>query len=230
MVPQMSNDFEKLIRDAAPEVPDPGESRRTNRAVLLARIEESRAHRRRTGPLKMAAASLALLVLFSGQVSELGSNAFEFRSELWERPDGKIIPEQRAVFGTEVITVSSPEIARGLLENILSGQYEIFRIFGTEIEGKISWLVRTTSEVNGETQYSSLPDGLPSTQITDLHNKFMGSPHFAQMMDVVHSSEPQSEVFQVLDGIPLNMKTWEFEYPGYGSVFYHRGTPVEETD
>ena len=226
----MTNEFEKLIRNAAPEVPDPQESRRMNRAVLFAWIDQGQIRRYRIGPLKLAAASLALLMLFSGQVSELGSNAFEFQSETWERPDGKAVLEQVAVFGTDVITTSSPEIARGLMENHFSGQYRIVRIFGTEIQGEIGWIVITNSEVNGETQTTGGAAEMPSARITDLHRKLMASPYYGQMIDITKTTPPHSIAARVIDGIPLTIQTWEFDFPGFGTVRHHVAKPLDEAD
>lgn len=73
----MTRDFDTLIREAAPAVPDPGDTRRLNRALLKQRVARGAARKARRRRVSVLAMGVALSFLAAGDVTDLGSDHFD---------------------------------------------------------------------------------------------------------------------------------------------------------
>ena len=235
----MTRELDKLITDAVPPVPDSGPSRRVTRALLRDRMrkESRRAHRRRLAGVSLAA-GLAFLLVLGGQVSDLGSDAFELEIHEVE-------------IGTEEPLLLAKSKIRGTVTNALPGMTsEDIQEMQQQLllrEGRVKSI--TAFSINGGTPYwkvkvSTEVNGVPTTLARDpidligAKNQFSRElldflvEHGQEFDTLVKSGRLEPEPYGDVsaNGMLFRVQKWTKEYAGWGTATYFEGTPVNESD
>lgn len=226
----MKDNLDKWIKDAQDEVPDSGEYRRLNRAMLKERMLTVNPRRSRTHRLLVMAASLLILIGFSGQVSQLGSDSFDTTTST------VIVPSARDTFTVHKNafrggSVNLPEDyseadVDEYQRSVAAGEGEIVGAFGTSIGGKTSWMKLTRRTVNGEDIQVGDSVMEPKSEDTDEHYDF-NLAHGKALTARTKTEPPHGQVQLSMDGVLMDFNYWTFEYPGYGEVTRYYGTPVQ---
>jgi hypothetical protein len=217
-----------MIKDAKDDVPDSGEYRRLNRVMLKERMATVSPHRRHHRVL-LVSLSLIFLMMFSGQLNQLGSDDFEMVRDDWVSPLGKTIPVMKNEFRGSTFTVPegfSPDDVDELNRSILAGGGDFLSVQGTSYGGKTTWLKVVNRVINGKIlkindDLNDRPDVEPDNYVEFLvkYNR--------EIVEKTRSTPPQSETVMTFDGVVCNVKIWVFNFPEYGEVIRYMGTPIQ---
>jgi hypothetical protein len=226
----MKANLDKMIKDAKDEVPESGEYRRLNRAMLKERMANLAPRRRRRHRVLLGALSLVFLMLFSGQLNQLGSDDFEMAREDWVSLLGKTIPVMKNEFRGSTFTVPegfSPDDLDELNRSILAGEGELLWVQGTSYGGKTNWVKYVNRVINGKLQGSGAdlvdrPDVEPDNYVEFLKK------YVREIVEMTDSTPPQRETVMTFDGVVCNVEIWVFHFPEFGEVIRYIGTPVHK--
>ena len=132
----MKANLDQLIKDARDDVPDSGEFRRLNRALLKERMAIAGP---RHGHHRVLLVSLCLvfLMIFSGQLSQLGSDDFEMAPEKKLNISKEMIRLMKNEFRGSAFVVPegfSPDDLDKMNRSILAGEGEL-----VWVQGNIIW-------------------------------------------------------------------------------------------
>jgi len=198
----MKNNLDKWIMDARDDVPDSGEYRRLNRVMLKERMTTMDTGRgRRHHRVLLGSFSLLFLMMFSGQLNQLGSDSFDTVREDWTSPD---------------------ELNRAMA----AGEGELLWVQGTSYGGKTNWLKMVKFVVNGKID----PRGMDLDDRTDIEPDNYLDFLVKYARDIVKKTEStphQRETVMTFDGVVCKVKIWVFNYPEYGEVTRYIGTPIQ---
>ena len=224
----MKANLDQLIKDARDDVPDSGEYRRLNRVMLKERMANAGPHRRHHRVL-LVSLSLVFLMMFSGQLNQLGSDDFEMVREDWINPRGKTIPVMKNEFRGNTFTVPegfSPEDLDEMSRSIMADEGELVWVQGTSYGGKTTWLKYVNRTINGKTQGmgGSLEDR-PHVE-PDNYLEFLVE-HAREIVEMTKSTPPRRETIMTFDGVACNVKIWVFQFPEYGEVIRYMATPIQ---
>ncbi len=224
----MKNNLDKWIRDARDDVPDSGEYRRLNRVMLKDRMGASRS--RRHHRVLLGSFSLVFLMMFSGQLNQLGSDDFEMLREDWVNPRGETIPVMRNEFRGNTFTVPkdfSPEDLDEMNRSIIAREGELVWVQGTSYGGKTNWTTFVNRVINGKIQ--GMGGSLDDRPYVEPDNYFEFLDKYArEIVKKTKTTPPQRETVMTFDGVVCNVKIWIFQYPEYGEVIRYVGTPIQE--
>jgi len=223
----MKANLDQLIKDARDDVPNSGEYRRLNRVMLKERMATA-GPRRRHHRVLLVTLSLVFLMMYSGQLNQLGSDDFEMAREDWVNLRGKTIPVMRNEFRGNSFSVPkdfTPEDLDEMNRSILAGEGELVWVQGTSYGGKTNWLKYVNRVINGKIQGTggSLEDR-PHVE-PDNYLEFLVE-HAREIVEMTDSTPPQRETVMTFDGVVCNVKIWVFHFPEYGEVIRYMGTPI----
>ena len=228
----MKANLDKWIKDAKDEVPESGEYRRLNRAMLKERMAVMAPRRRRRHRVLLGVLSLVFLMLFSGQLNQLGSDSFDVvrEDEDFVSPWGTIYPLMKNEFRGNSFTVPrsySAEDIDELNRSLAAGEGKIELVKGTSFGGKTVWTKIITRVVNGkiENRGTSLEDR--PYEVPDDWDNFV-LKHYREMDNKTKSMPHQRETVMTFDGVACEMKIWVFHFPEFGEVIFYMGTPIQE--
>lgn len=224
----MSDRFDDLLKASAAETPDPGEYRRLNRAALRDHISHPR-----TGPIHrhrliVVTACIGIMILFSGQTSQLGSDDFEM-----EITEGRnALGEKTTIFkdtftGSTWVGNLSEEKIQELDQAYKSHQGEPSRLTGLTYQGKECWtFYRTIVNKQGvrEEVPADPPPGYDCDEMQD--NIRFYRTYFNDLRDRAEYLPPTNQYRVALYEVEFLVKEWTKSYPHYGEVTYSRGTPT----
>lgn len=195
----MKANLDQWIRDARDDTPDSGEYRRLNRGILKERMSTVVSHRRRNHRVLLVSVSLVFVMLFSGQLNQLGSDDFD-------------------TIGEDLDGFNRAEAA---------GECELVWIQGTSYGGKTDWLKYEKQVIDGKTinTGSGLDDrrGDEPDNFADFHVK-----HEPEIIEKTNSTPPQRETVMTFDGVVCNVEIWVFHFPEFGEVIRYIGTPIQK--
>ena len=217
----MSREFEDLIRDAAPETPDPGDVRRLNRALL--RQAMARDAGRRPGFLAIAAVAAVLMVFF-GPITELGSDHFT--------PGDKQVMENmgleyyRTGLRSQSIVIHEGMTEEQALEfSIMCFMDEgIFEgIDGMFMEDGYMWSMLFEVEIGGDRgQRGRSPEGLPWRPTREM-NRFALEFQDLDVGRLEKIPAPNPRPFRAkIEGVEYSINSWRLVFPEYGPVEFYR--------
>lgn len=219
--------FDRLIRDAAPEVPDAGPSRRTTLMLLHQRPSPRRSRRYDwSRPVAVTAAAVTLCLLTFGSPGDLGSDAFEYDLISENTTNGLSVFKSR--IGAWEWGTGSAQQARELAEAQASRQYELAKLTGLEIDGDTDWTGFTWLDTPGKPTYTNGEFDLPSSRPTPRHFELLESGIARTIVSEARSRPADSVAIANVDGFEVLLSTWTFQIPKYGRVRYHVGIPLHE--
>ncbi len=232
----MTQEFDKLISNSAPVVPDSGASRRMTRTLLHEKMrgQEQRQKKRNLRGMSLAA-SLVFLFVIGGQVAPLGSDGFDFELAPLVTENGETISlvknENR---GTVVGTISEFSEADGLelQQQIILREGTITEIEGYSFDGRTPhWEVTYLNNING-----NLSEGTRPPTNAD----FANAPHERDKIpflinelhpfrDLVKAGQITAEPYGLItsDGVTFQVQQWSKQYADWGLFTYYRGLPVD---
>jgi hypothetical protein len=222
--------LDKWIKDAKDDVPDSGEYRRLNRALLKGHMANMAPRRRRRHRVLLGSLSLVFLMLFSGQLNQLGSDDFDLIMEDWVSPLGKDVPVAKHQFSGQSFTGLedlSTEDLDEFYRAVSAGEGEIVWVQGTSYGGKTKWLKYVKQVVNGKiVNRGGVLDDRPFVE-PDNYLEFLVK-HVHEIEKKTRTEPHQSETVMTFDGVVCNVKIWVFHFPEYGEVIRYVGTPIQE--
>ena len=226
----MKTNLDKWIRAARDDVPDSGEFRRLNRAMLKVRMATLAPGHRRHNRVLLVSLCLVFLMLFSGQLNQLGgSDNFDIVRDDWVDTRETTIPVMKNDFGSIIFSVPkdfSSEDLDELNRSIMAGEGEIVWVHGTSYGGKTNWLKYVNQVINGKIQgIGSDLDDRPDVE-PDNYEDFLVK-YNRVIVEKTDSTPSQRETVMTFDGVVCNVKIWVFHFPEYGEVIRYIGTPQE---
>ncbi len=227
----MKSNLDKWIKDAKDDVPDSGEYRRLNRAMLKERMASTAPGRRRFPRVLLGAFSLVFLMMFSGQLNQLGSDSFDMtkRTEIhsW-RGDSSTIYEN--VFRGSSFNVPKDYSQADIDEfqqSLAAGEGSIYMVTGLSYGGRTSWDKHVIRIINGKETRSGGAANSPPSQYPENHLEFIEA-NIRDLVGKCKNEPPHEKMKMMVDGVLIDFGVWTFEYPGYGDVTYYKGYPVEQ--
>ncbi len=225
----MKANLDQMIKDARDDVPDSGEYRRLNRVMLKERMAATASPRHRHHRVLLVTLSLVFLMMFSGQLNQLGSDDFEMVREDWVNIEGKTIPVMRNEFRGNTFSVPqgfTPEDLDEMNRSIMADEGELVWVQGTSYGGKTTWLKYVNRVINGKTQGMGGPLDDDHYDEPDNYLEFLVE-HAREIVKMTGSTPPQRETVMTFDGVVCNVKIWVFHFPEYGEVIRYMGTPIQ---
>lgn len=149
----MADNLDQWIKDSKAETPDSGEFRRLNRILIKDRMATVVPARRRRFRLIVILSTLILLLLVSGQVSQLGSDNFDTKVTTEFIP---IVNDSITIY-ENVFRGGSVNLPRDFSEadideyqrSVAAGEGTVVKATGLSYGGKTSWLKFVTRDING---------------------------------------------------------------------------------
>jgi len=226
----MKANLDKWIKDAKDEVPESGEYRRLNRAMLKERMANMAPRRRRHHRVLLGVLSLVFLMLFSGQLNQLGSDGFDTIREDWVSPIGKNVPLIKDKFSGQPHSGLEDLSAKDLDEFYraeAAGEGEIVLVQGTSYGGKTDWLKYVNQVINGKIIKTGVGlDEGPDVEPDNFEDFLV--KHELEIIEKTNSTPPQRETVMTFDGVVCNVEIWVFHFPEFGEVIRYIGTPIQK--
>lgn len=225
----MKSNLDTWIKDAKEAVPDSGEYRRLNRALLKERIQKANPDRRKNHRLLVMAASLIILVGFSGQISQLGSDSFETATSTAILPgSGDTVTVHSNVFRGGAVNLPehfSEADVDEYTRSVAAGEGEIIKVNGISYGGRTSWVKIVRRTINGQINEGGDETRDPPSQEPANFFAFL-KDHSRDLTARIKSEPPHGSMQMTVDGVLMDLDYWTFEYPGFGSVTRYEGIPA----
>ncbi len=225
----MKANLDKWIKDAKDEVPESGEYRRLNRAMLKERMAVMAPRRRRRHRVLLGVLSLVFLMLFSGQLNQLGSDSFDTISRTETTYWGVTSNIYENVFRSESVSGQgdfSESDADEVHQYLLADDGELVKVTGLSYGDKTVWNTFKKMNINSEEIIPGGHPGNPPSEYPENYFEFLAS-HYSELKTRANSTPPHRTERMIVDGIMMDFQIWTFEYPGYGPVTRYFGTPVK---
>jgi hypothetical protein len=222
----MTDSWEKIIRQGAPEVPDSRLAHRTNRALMMERMRRDLPRRKRSYRLQVATGGLAMVIFFTGQVSDVGSDAWDFEIREITHAGGKTDQVFDREFGNGTVNAGSEDQARDIFINKMIRDGEVLKAVGLEVHGQVQWYLIAEVMADGEPVKTNWETKNPPTQSNPDHAKIIMNGLYREILQARKSQPCQYSRAMKLDEFNFEMKTWVFEDTPFGVVKYHHGTPI----
>ena len=226
----MTDNLDKWIKDSKVVTPDSGEFRRLNRVLIKDRIQTVEPARRRRHRFLMVSLTLVLLMLVSGQVSQLGSDSFEMETTtgfLLLRDDTVTVYEN--VFRGGSVNLPddfAPTDIDEYQRSTAAGEGTIVGATGYSYGGKTSWIALVKRDINGRENIEGRTPESPLSQDPDDYMDFLRGP-YKELIARTKSDPPHGTMQMAVEGVMMEFSFWTYDYPRYGKVTYYRGYPVE---
>ena len=226
----MNVNLDTWIKDASIEIPDSGEYRRLNRALLKERMALLATRRQRHHRVLLMVLSVVFIMMTSGQVNQLGSDSFDTTTGTMVLPmSGDTATYYENVFrgGSAVLPGYSEAEVEDFHRSVAAGEGEMVKVTGTFYGGKTTWAKIVRRTISGKERL--VPDTVQDPKSETPHDfiKFMKA-HVKDFNARLEMEPPHGERQMVVDGVLMNLQYWTYEYPGYGEVTRYTGTPVQE--
>ena len=225
----MKANLDNLIKDAKDDVPDSGEYRRLNRAMLKEHIANMAPRRRRRHRVLLGILSLVFLMLFSGQLNQLGSDGFDTISRTETTYWGDSVNIYENVFRGGSVSGRgsfSEADADEVHRSIVADKGEVVKVTGLSYGDKTVWNTFKKMNINDIEITPGGHPGNPPSEYPDNYFEFLTS-HYSDLKTRANSTPPHRTERMIVDGIMMDFQIWTFEYPGYGPVTRYLGTPVK---
>jgi len=235
----MTQEFDKLISNSAPVVPDSGASRRMARTLLHEKMR-GQTQRRRTRDRRgiSFAACLVFLVVIGGQVVPLGSDGFDFELAPLVTGSGETISlVKNEIRGTVVGT--SSEFSKA---DVIELQQQIMLREGTvkEIEGYAFddktpyWMLTYLTSIGGnlkETTHPPLNADFLSAPL-DRNMAMFQINELRTFRALIEAGEFEAKPYGYLtsDGVIFEVQQWSKQYAEWGLFTYFHGLPVDQIE
>lgn len=225
----MTDRFDEIIQGSRPEMPDPAEYRRLNRVPLRKPVRRFPVLPKPGPSFVVATTCFALLVLFSGQISQLGSDDFETNpTQELDALGNEATIHTDEVRGSTLVFHGSDEDAKELLQQKAAGEGILSYVSCIGYGGQTRWMFVYMHEINGvmhrtNTRYN--PEGYPNVDLPN--EEYFQRTYRRDLNNLYRNTPPLEEYFLEIEGTRILMKTWKKWYPGFGEVTYSRGTPLD---
>jgi hypothetical protein len=177
----------------------------------------------------MVTACLALMVLFSGQISQLGSDDFDMDLTATETYRGQTKNIFKDTFsGSTWVSSRSEEEIRELDQAYVAREGEMTRISNLSVLGTNCWsLYRIITKEDGSTE--EIPAQMPpelGCEAFPNSTKFYETYFRDLKMRADYLTPDEVSILKVFD-VQFELMTWRHTYPEFGEVSYSRGFPLE---
>jgi hypothetical protein len=223
----MHDNLDKWIKDAREVTPDSGEYRRLNRVLVKERILTRNPSRKRRHRALITAIVALIMIVFSGTVSQLGSNSFEFVKKTQVHPLGDSVTVYYDAFGTGSINLPTDMAeadVRAYKQSLAAKEGELFKVTGLSYGGKNSWHVHIRRVVKGVIWEEGRGSRDPVSEDLPNEMSFL-TTHMKDLVRKTRTHAAHAETTITIEGHVVPLKAWTFEYPGYGKVTRYVGYP-----
>lgn len=231
----MTQDFDKLISNSAPVVPDSGASRRMAQTLLHEKMrgQERRRQRRNRRGMSLAATVVFLLVI-GGQATQLGSDGFDVVTRDLELDGLGGITISETGFRKD-LTAFRPGTTQEVIDEVnqvYAAEEQVpFKLSGYQIEGKTFWMMEYHSLIKGGVDIQTgVPKNIightmqPSKKVMTFLAEY--SDEFTE--DMEKNLIPRREYGLIQsNGRIYHVYMWTKEYAEYGPVTYYEGLAVD---
>lgn len=227
----MGDRMDKWLKDALPPTEEDSARQAVQLAILKERLRtrkmEQRRRRTRCG---VAAVPLVVLVLFFGDVVDLGGDSFELvevENTAYPELDLKIV---RNEFRGGVVGTSSDatdEEVQELTQQIAAGEGTIIRVEGWRVGGVTRWSLQMRHDILGKIEVTSRTPYNPPSGRSRALGEFLMTEWESIEADINSGSiEPAGGLNMEFDGIPFVLEYWVVPSERFGEVTCYSGVPI----
>jgi hypothetical protein len=225
----MTEQFDRFMRDAAGDVPDPGEFRRLNRALLKDRMLVTEPRRQRAFRRNQLFGAVLCGLIVMTFVPPLGSDSFDLEQEVVSSDHKGDITYHTNTFRGTSFNVNDGYDRQDIDElnqQLATGEGRIVRVTGLGWGGRTIWLKHIERDINGRRV----------THGTDIKNPPSEDPagwldflvaHKDDVQRIKDTRLPDREEYRVMDGVRIRLQVWSEEFPGVGDVQIYEGVPAD---
>lgn len=229
------SNFDILISNSAPRVPDCGPARRQVRVLVrerTARAEWRQVRQRRLG-LSLAA-MLAFFAAFSGQVDQLGSDDLSFDLTRVDVGNGQYVDridsKSGEMLGAAVPGSSEGEIRELQIQRILD-EGTVTALNGVSFEGAtgVMWAIMIDRPINGKIVRDMRQPRDVNAPFAPVGREKL--PFYAEYMDDFEQAIDDGQVpgrpfgTVVAEGVTFSVIAYTKDFPVWGPVTVYRGLP-----
>ncbi|MFH2051326.1 MAG: hypothetical protein ABIK96_02560 [bacterium] len=219
----MNRDFDDILRAAAPQVPDPGPTRRTHRAMLKPSLRRMERLRRLSDRSVAAGVCILALCFLVGTAGDLGGDDFEVSFDKTGVQTGYSIYRE-GMRGTPLVVRDgwTIEDAREIQTQHTLNEGVLEAIDGWSIGGLTLWSMGYRTEVNGKSLIRADSPRDPVSRPSRLHLDFLTkeAPRFREAARSIPGPVPRREVIAI-DGRSYLFEVFTMVYPEYGPVTWY---------
>lgn len=221
----MTDRFDEIIHGSRPDMPDPADYRRLNRVPLRKPVKRFSGLPKPGHSFVIVAACLAVVVLLSGQTSELVSHDWELVSETGTTGVGtETVWHTDPITGRTFNNTGTEEEIRGWQQAYAAQDGKLTEVTFLGYGEYVCWLFHAEFNVNGITEPSILddPPGFPCGEMPGLRTLL---ENYGKDMNLRKNIEPPHETFVIhAYGHEILMESWNHQYPGFGEVTFARSS------
>lgn len=227
-VVEMKDPFDDWIRGAIPEIPEDKFKKEIHLAILKERMRARGVQRQHRGlRWGMIAAPLVLLILFFGNVVELGGDGFDLVEVEGSKDSGRILLNEFRGVGFNVYEDETEAEIRELNQQLAAGEGVVVGVEGWIIQGHANWGVIREYTVFGKKKTSArTPESPPTKNVAKALVQM--NVDWDALDALVKSGDFQPEAIEPieLDGILFSVQRWSIPTEEYGTVIHYSGVPV----
>lgn len=224
----MTDRFDELIREAAPEVPDTKVTRQVNRALMHECIRRDHPRRKRNYRLGLVAAGLALVVVFSGQVQDVGSDGFNMIQIEDSKVPGGVVKNEFRGRGFNVLEGETEQDIQETNLQVSADEGIVVEVEGWLLDGDYYWVIKRKYLINGKEKFlygaTKTPKFFPSKKLT----AFLISDEWDNILQEIQVGEiPSGRITKIeLDGVWFSAQAWPFSTSDSKDGTYYLGQPI----
>lgn len=226
----MRDNLDKWIKDAKEDTPDSGEYRRLNRVLVKERLLAQNPSRKRRHRVLITAMVTLVMIMFSGKISQLGSNSFEFIRKTEVNPLGDTLTVYQDAFGTGSITMRTDLTEAEVFaynQSLAANEGVLIKATGLSYGGKTSWFLHLRRILNGIEKINGRHSRDPAAEDLPNEIEFL-TTHMKDLVGKSRTYPAHAETTVTIEGHVIRFDAWTYEYPGFGQVTRYVGLPLEK--
>jgi|GEM_PF-6573713 len=225
----MSDRMDKWLRAVAPEVPDSAPHKARLRQRLREKLDARHRRRRRWRQIGVLAASLALVAVFSGQITDLGSDSFEVVDTIKTSDGGTMVAVGHQRTWIKLKEDGSPGYVRENVAQIVANEGVVELLMIVRIgEGVHSNIARATVIDGEKISLTNRCKDIPNNT-TDEIAEFMMHRYDDFLARISTVPGPPGRGFRMrAEGHLFECREWIVTYPDLGRVTVIHGTVIDK--
>ena len=226
----MGDRVDKWLKNMMLPTEEDGARQDMQLAILKERLRTRKSEqRRRRTRWTVAAVPLVVLVVFFGDIVELGGDSFEMVQVESSFPElgMKILRNEFRGGGYAVDPDTPEENTRELMQQIAAGEGIVVGVIGIRIDGVTNWSLETQYIVHGKIEVRSQSPLDPPSGVSRAIVDFTLS-EWVDIEKEIESGSRQStgRLTKEFDGIPFALEYWVISSEKFGEATYYSGVPI----